>query len=317
MFKFRALIFGFVSLALVSTGMKAEASCYDKYAFDQIRLHSEVAIIRGIVLTQSQQAGLDRAMRQLTLSPIEPLLEKHGMAGHIRFLRGFISELTTMQREGVNRSRRLNKVTLDKAGQIFEALCSVETPVESPSAVSPIQHIKQRIFSTFSNDAVQGSKADVRSFLNLSYVFFILLGLISSIVIVWKSYAIAFPYLMNRKICKIPASLRLLDASVSGNIVVLGARGARFVPSDPSEQAHMISLLRKLTVLPKTSLVVRGEAYSVNLRFVSIGHCVSLFESSLDRGILNRLYRCSLEQPKFAPRSSVITNMKSINPNFS
>lgn len=314
--KLRCILLGLVIAFATLFSARAQAGCYEKFAFDQVRMYAKGALTRGGTLSDFQKTGLDHALRQLTLSPLTPRLQAKGMEAHAPFLNDMLAQLAELRRSGESRTTSLSFSKLDKATQIFEELCIVEQEINGSTKAPQTKHILERDQNTLSNSAVTGTKADIRSYTNLSLVFFFLLGLISLIVFCWKSYVIAFPLLMNRKSCKIQATLRVLDLDVPGHLMVLGTRGSRFVPNDADIQARLISLLKKLSVLPVTSMLIRGEPYAVKLHVVSTAHCVSFFETQPDRIVLNRLFSYSKEVTKFVPKTTIHSNLNSINPNF-
>ena len=312
--KLRTAILNWTLVVFAMLGQQAQSGCYEKFAFDQIRLQARSALTKGVTLSDTQRVKLDRSLRQLTLSPLRQRLEESGLQMHEPFLNDLFAELTELQRAGQMRSTSISFATLEKANQIFEELCQADANIDSQAKGQESKLIFEGIENILNNDAVSGNKADIRSYVDLSLVFFILLGLISAIVFCWKSYVLAFPFLMNRKTCKIPATLRVMNLDIAGHIMILGKYGLRFVASYEDQQEAMVGLLKTLTVLPKTAVIVHGETFNVKLHVVLPTHCINHFETPIDRKTLNRLFTYSAQEPRFVGKTQFQSNLNSINP---
>lgn len=313
---YRSILFGFLVVLATLTGSLARAACEEKYAFDQIRAETKELFNTGTPLTQSQNQRFVIALGKLNSVDFLPALTTHNQAIHATFLNGMLKSLNILQRSGRRDMIVLSRKNMEKAGQVFEELCeSVTRAVGAPQAGDQ-RSIFERLKFSFTNPFRGGSARDARSMMNLSLVFFFLLGLISLIVFCWKAYVLAFPFLKNRKSCEIKTTLKVLDLEVAGHITILGAAGSRFVPLDIEQSAKLIDFLRSLSTLPTSSIAIRGFQFDVNLHMISTGFCVTMFKTSLDRATLNRLFFYSQVPTHFISKTAIHSNLHTINPKF-
>ncbi len=297
--------------------MSLQAACEEKYAFDDVRAQTDDMFRTGAPLSVVQRDNLALALKDLDILSIFPKLITHKQAIHAAFLNRLIDDLITLQRLGQRDLVSLSQTNMDKAAQVFEELCqsALDMNVET-QAVSRRLVLEQFDFA-FTNPFRGGDGADVRSYFNLSLVFFFLLGLISLIVFCWKAYVLVFPMLKNRKSCEIPASLRTCDLEVKGHITILGKNGLRFVPEREIDSAELYDLLRSLKNLPLVEISVGAKTLSANLHMLSVDSYVSLFETSLDRATLNELYRHSKIPTRFITKHDIQSNMQFTTPSSS
>lgn len=294
----------------------ADAACEEKYAFDDIRVQTGDLFRNGIPLSQSQNDNLGRALDGLDLRRIYPKLTAHRQTIHAPFLNTLINDLNTLRQFGRRNLVTLSAANMDKAEQVFEELCDSVLAMEIETQEVSQRLVFELLDFSFTNPFRGGDATDIRSYFDLSLVFFFLLGLISLIVFCWKAYVLAFPLIRNRKSCKIPATLRVLDLDVVGHAVVLGREGLQFVPENEIDSTELFDLLRRQENLPLIEVVFGETVFVAELQVMAIEHYVGLFQQSLNRHTLNLLYNHSLVPPRFVSKRSFTPNMKSINPKF-
>ncbi len=296
-----------VALVLMLSGTMAWAVCEEKRAFDQVRSNTQQLLTTGLPLSAAQNAGLARGLSQLNVLTIFPKLMASNQTIHAPFLKQMIAEYAAMlSTAGFNRSV-LSESNIEKAVQIFEELCTGVQDGQYASESASRRLIFERFDFNFSNPFKGGSGADVRSYFNLSLVFFSLLGLVSLIVICWKTYVLAVPFIENRKHCKIPAKLRLEGGDLLGHVTILGPQGARFVSLEASEFDGLSGLVNTQGMI---QIALGGRTYRASFDSIMSEFCVVKFNSPLERRALTDLYARSEIVTRFASGSVILSKPK-------
>ncbi len=294
----------------------AEASCNEKRAFDQVGLQTKQFLSDGAPLSQAQKHALGSALAQLSTNNVKALLTQNDLTIYGPFVTELLGDLSRLQRGELRNASDLTPQSMRLAAQVFDEVCQSETA--SAARAEEVTQSRQLGLITFSFESAfrLGNSPDVRSYINLSLVFFLLLGLISMIVFAWKVYAIAYTMLTNRRSCKIPAVLSISDSEISGVISVLGLRAARFLPDSNADGRWLIAHLKQQGVLPRIGIDVKGNTFGVRLHVVQEGFCIAHFMPRLDRDTLDYLFEHSIEPPRYASKRRLKSNMHEINPKF-
>jgi len=285
-------------------------------AFDDASRHSVPALEEDRALTRAERLGLGNAIQQLDMAEITSTLAQNNLSIYTVFLAGVLDKLSDLQSAQSGSQIGLSASDVKFALQIFDQLCFVDGGETPTSDAEKSTHGLGLITFTFSGVFNVASSPDVRAYFNLSLVFFLLLGLISLITLVWKIYAISLRFMARRKTCKIPAVLRLLDLTIEGHITLLDKRSARFSAEDEDGFKAMIDYLKEQPELPVTKVAVKGSQFLTTLVAVAEKSCVTRFETVLDRTDLEALFAQSLEPTRDALRGTIKPNMSSINPKF-
>ncbi len=197
----------YILLSLVSWAIAwastAQAACEEKYAFNEVRAATLGLFKTGIPLSESQSVSLGAALQDLDLLKVFPRLTEHRQTIHAPFLNRLIASLTTLQQIGRRDLVTLSKTNMDKAEQIFDELCETVVASNAESQEVSQRLVFELIDFSFTNPFREGDAADIRSYFDLSLVFFFLLGLISLIIFCWKAYVLVIPILKNWKRCLI------------------------------------------------------------------------------------------------------------------
>ena len=283
-------------------GSAALALCEEKRVFDQLRAQTNAFFTTGTPLNAAQNNGLARGLSQLNLLTIFPILAANNQTMHAPFLNKVLSEFAVLQRSGRRDVQVLNVRNIEKTAQIFEELCANSQVINQATIGVNERLILERFDFNFTNPFRGWTGADVRSFFNLSLVFFVLLGLISLIVFFWKAYVLAFPFLENRRHCKIPANLIVEGTEVVGHVTTLGPFGARFIPMQNDEYAGSINAQSEMCIAQFAS---GSQVFAVSLQSVMSELSVIAFHDKLDRNTLNDLYETSEVPTRFASNSVV------------
>ena len=281
----------YILLSLVSWAIAwastAQAACEEKYAFNEVRAATLGLFKTGIPLSESQSASLGAALQDLDLLKVFPRLTEHRQTIHAPFLNRLIASLTTLQQIGRGDLVTLSKTNMDKAEQIFEELCETVVASNAKSQEVSQRLVFELIDFSFTNPFREGDAADIRSYFDLSLVFFFLLGLISLIIFCWKAYVLVIPILKNRKTCLIQATLRAAELYVEGHITILGKEGLRFVPDNQVDSTELYDLLSDLGALPLIEIQVGEQVFRAKMPMLSVESYVSFFEHHVDRRTLN------------------------------
>ena len=281
----------YILLSLVSWAIAwastAQAACEEKYAFNEVRAATLGLFKTGIPLSESQSANLGAALQDLDLLKVFPRLTEHRQTIHAPFLNRLIASLTTLQQIGRGDLVTLSKTNMDKAEQIFEELCETVVASNAKSQEVSQRLVFELIDFSFTNPFREGDAADIRSYFDLSLVFFFLLGLISLIIFCWKAYVLVIPILKNRKTCLIQATLRAAELYVEGHITILGKEGLRFVPDNQVDSTELYDLLSDLGALPLIEIQVGEQVFRAKMHMLSVESYVSFFEHHVDRRTLN------------------------------
>ena len=281
----------YILLSLVSWAIAwastAQAACEEKYAFNEVRAATLGLFKTGIPLSESQSASLGAALQDLDLLKVFPRLTEHRQTIHAPFLNRLIASLTTLQQIGRGDLVTLSKTNMDKAEQIFEELCETVVASNAKSQEVSQRLVFELIDFSFTNPFREGDAADIRSYFDLSLVFFFLLGLISLIIFCWKAYVLVIPILKNRKTCLIQATLRAAELYVEGHITILGKEGLRFVPDNQVDSTELYDLLSDLGALPLIEIQVGEQVFRAKMHMLPVESYVSFFEHHVDRRTLN------------------------------
>ena len=309
------LLLSLISWA-IAWASTAQAACEEKYAFNEVRAATVGLFKTGIPLSESQSASLSAALQDLDLLKVFPRLTEHRQTIHAPFLNRLIASLTTLQQIGRRDLVTLSKPNMDKAEQIFEELCETMVASNAESQEVSQRLVFELIDFSFTNPLREGDAADIRSYFDLSLVFFFLLGLISLIIFCWKAYVLVIPILKNRKSCLIQATLRAAELDVEGHITTLGKEGLRFVPDNQVDSTELYDRLSDLEALPLIEIQVGEQVFRAKMHMLSVESYVSFFEHHVDRRTLNQLYGLSKIRPAFVSRFTIRSNMQLINPKF-
>lgn len=209
MLKFCSVRLFVSALTLTCYGIGAQASCDEKKGFEQANVYIQPALSAGRSLTQSQMRGLDEALNGISFESVSQSLSQNKMSIYSGYLQDIFTDIAILQRTGSLQNTGLSLQSLNWAKQLFEQLCAAEqdNPLLRPEP--QLQHRLGAITFSFSKLMNIGDAADVRSYFNLSLVFFLLLGLISLIAFVWKLHAIAKRFLASELALEIGRMLRL------------------------------------------------------------------------------------------------------------
>ena len=277
----------YILLSLVSWASTAQAACEEKYAFNEVRAATLGLFKTGIPLSEGQSASLGAALQDLDLLKVFPRLTEHRQTIHAPFLNRLIASLTTLQQIGRRDLVTLSKTNMDKAEQIFDELCETVVASNAESQEVSQRLVFELIDFSFTNPFREGDAVDIRSYFDLSLVFFFLLGLISLIIFCWKAYVLVIPILKNRKTCLIQATLRAAELYVEGHITILGKEGLRFVPDNQVDSTELYDLLSDLGALPLIEIQVGEQVFRAKMHMLSVESYVSFFEHHVDRRTLN------------------------------
>ena len=294
--KFQAVTFVvFLSVSSV-LGSIASALCEEKRAFDQVRAQTKAFFGTGAPLSEAQNRLLGRGLSQLNLLIIFPVLAANNQTMHAPFLNRILDEFAVLQLSGRRNAQVLSARNIEKAAQIFEELCASPQLINQASIGVNKRLILERFEFNFTNPFRGWTGADARSYFNLSLVFFVLLGLISLIVFFWKAYVLVFPFLDNRRYCKIPAVLIVSDIEIAGHITILGSSAARFVPLFETVETGVLNIQ---TTQGNVRLVVGTSEFLASLKSAVSEFSIITFNDKLDREIMNELYQSSEIQRRF------------------
>ena len=284
---------------IVSFGLNSAvaAACEEKRAFDQVRVLIGATLATGVPLGNSSRDGLARAVSQLNILAIFPVLAANNQAMHAPFLKNVLDEVALLGRTGRGDPRVLSAVNIEKTAQILEELCAVTQPINQASIGVDKRLILERFDFNFTNPFRGWTGADVRSYFNLSLVFFVLLGLISLIVFVWKAYVLAVPFFENRKLCKIPAALLTESGKTLGHVTLLAPYGARFIPLADDGSLDADDAMHGADVF---HLEIGERQLKVRLEEAMSEFSIVAFQTTLSRKELDALYAMSEILTRFA-----------------
>ena len=297
-------------------GNLAHASCEEIRAFEDVKAQTQRFLTNGGLLTQTERLALGEALKRIDPSSLKTLLTQRDLSIYGPFLSKMLADLEWLQRTGRGSTADFRAQDMRLAEQIFDELCEIEEASEEPLPKTGKSRALGLITFSFENAFRMGSAPDVRSYFNLSLVFFVLLGTISLIVFSWKAYVIAFTLLTSRRSCRIAATLKLPEAEILGHITVLDVQELRFLPEESADGSWLVKHLKKQASLPKTSFEIHGTNFVVNLKVVQRSYCATRLETSLERKILSELFAHSTEPPRYVSRSSARSNLAELNPRF-
>lgn len=307
-------MFVLASLAFVQATI-VQAQCLERAAFAQASAQLQ-GVSAGQALTSAQRARLGSALQRLNAGEIAAQLSAHRMSIYAGFLAETLSDLALVQRTGSLQGSGLDALDVAWAAQIFDELCIAQRENIAAEHVGQAKHFLGLITFTFTDAFELGNAPDIRSYINLSLVFFLLLGLISLIVFIWKAYVITVTLLASRKTCKIEAMLRVDGLEIAGHVSLLSTQDVRFIVATQSAEDALLAYLREQETLPKFVLSIRNVNCAAKLHVVSEGHCIALFERALDRGVVQRLFSYSSVPTRLVSKAAVPSNLGAINPKF-
>lgn len=190
-------VLAFASLAFLQAAV-AQAQCFERQVFQQAMQQTREALYDGRALSGAQQQGLGDALSRLDVGDLSEQLSAHRLSIYSVFLADTLARLGEVQRSGSVQGTDLTAVDISWAAQILDELCIATQENKVPEHVGQARHFLGLITLTFEDAFVMGDAPDIRSYLNLSLVFALLLGAISLIVFVWKAYVITQRALARR-----------------------------------------------------------------------------------------------------------------------
>ncbi len=134
----------------------------------------------------------------------------------------------------------------------------------------------------------------------------IFLAAITLVAAIWAgniAYKSIYALLNNRRSCHIYGSLEIGLDVIDGAIVILGAKGARFRPSNEGAYARIVKLVdtEEPMVFPPV-LQIGQDRFAVEITALVDGHASCFFYEPVDIKHLNELLEHSTVKPRFAPQ---------------
>ncbi|MGB7317117.1 MAG: hypothetical protein WBC85_04035 [Planktotalea sp.] len=200
-------------------GTMAQASCVEKRVFDQINQIIQRTVFDGLPISLSERHALTVALNRLQPDSVAPLLKQSSLSIYAPFLDDLLKDIDALGRQGNAKTIGIGAMDMRLGAQIFDELCQPEAEIVARFDSSAQSRQLGLITFSFESAFRLGSSPDIRSYFNLSLVFFVLLGLISLVVFSWKAYVIVDTFLANRKARLIRAAADVLNEAAKVQIL--------------------------------------------------------------------------------------------------
>lgn len=292
----------------------AFANCEAKNVFATLADQTEAVLALHYASRPEQIRDLERTLAQFDGLGVRSSLQSHDLGGYVPLLYRVLADIRALAEDGPGTISSLRPTDLRDVEVVLDRLCGTDDAASAPTDNHRQLPLLDEVIRTFQfSDAAHGG-GQLRSYLMLGSLPFVVFVTCSIIFVLLKIYRFCVSLIYLRRRCRIPASLHVGPLTIDGHVTILGTKGSRFEAKDGAAINQITQILEGRTSLPETSITVGDIPLKAHLHQVNAPVCVTLFDKHVPRKTLNHLFSQSRTEVRFEPKTATRSNLSGINP---